>query len=574
VNIIEALESPALFAPHFAGESWEPWKACLAALFGLKMTEAQAALYRECTGCIALPTKPFREGALVVGRRGGKSRALALIATFLGAFVDHAPFLAVGEVATIVIITPSKQQARTCLRYIIGLLRATPALAAMIEGETADSVTLSNRCQIEVGTASYKVSRGYTYVAVLADESAFWPKEESAQPDTEILRAVRPGLMTLPYSMLILASSPYDKRGELWRMFKKYFGQDSKRVLVWRAATTTMNPGVDREQIDAEREADPESAAAEYDACFREGLSQFIPKELVEAAVERGLFEIPPSPMTSYFGFCDPSGGSSDSMTLAISSRSKEGVAVLDHITEVKAPFDPDSVTQQFAQTLKAYGLHSVTGDRYGGLWPSERFKTHGIEYIPSERTKSQIYLETLPLLTARRVQLLDNRRLVAQLCGLERHTGRVGKDTIDHAPGSMDDVANAACGALNLAGNQEDDLAVWIRAGRSDPAPAPVALVPEPIAPDQLYIPMVKPGSADDLRMRQRRASRMVHTLIAGEPTVRVSSPKDIFLIEVHGLPAICIPEGPNVEVPLRIAQNPALARNGARIIDEEDAA
>ena len=46
MNIVQALEDERLFAPHFRAESWGPWKACLAALFGLKMTKAQAALYR------------------------------------------------------------------------------------------------------------------------------------------------------------------------------------------------------------------------------------------------------------------------------------------------------------------------------------------------------------------------------------------------------------------------------------------------------------------------------------------------------------------------------------------------
>jgi hypothetical protein len=57
-----------------------------------------------------------------------------------------------------------------------------------------------------------------------------------------------------------------------------------------------------------------------------------------------------------------------------------------------------------------------------------------------------------LPLLNSRKVQLLDDRRLISQLHGLERRTARGGKDSIDHAPGSHDDAANAVAGALVLA--------------------------------------------------------------------------------------------------------------------------
>jgi hypothetical protein len=61
-----------------------------------------------------------------------------------------------------------------------------------------------------------------------------------------------------------------------------------------------------------------------------------------------------------------------------------------------------------------------------------------------------------LPELNSRNVALLDSPRLVAQLCGLERRTSRGGRDIIDHAPGSHDDIANAVAGALVMAIRRE----------------------------------------------------------------------------------------------------------------------
>ena len=51
----------------------------------------------------------------------------------------------------------------------------------------------------------------------------------------------------------------------------------------------------------------------------------------------------------------------------------------------------------------------------------------------------------------AGRAQLLDLKRLVNQLCSLERRTARGGRDLIDHPqhPGAHDDLANAVCGAF-----------------------------------------------------------------------------------------------------------------------------
>lgn len=96
--------------------------------------------------------------------------------------------------------------------------------------------------------------------------------------------------------------------------------------------------------------------------------------------------------------------------------------------------------------------LQLIVGDHYAGEWPRERFAKHGVTYETSRLTKSELYLGLLPLLNSGRVVLLDDRRLRAQLLGLERHTGRGGRDSITHAPGQHDDLINAAAGALLLA--------------------------------------------------------------------------------------------------------------------------
>jgi hypothetical protein len=151
-----------------------------------------------------------------------------------------------------------------------------------------------------------------------------------------------------------------------------------------------------------------------------------------------------------YVAFADPSGGSSDSMTLAIAHQEGDRGGV-DAVREVRPPFSPESVVAEFATLLKTYGVQAVHGDRYGGIWPAERFQQHGIDYRPAEKPKSDIYREFLPLLNSARVELLENPRLVSQLCSLERRTARGGRDSIDHpqGAGAHDDVANAVAGAL-----------------------------------------------------------------------------------------------------------------------------
>jgi hypothetical protein len=130
-------------------------------------------------------------------------------------------------------------------------------------------------------------------------------------------------------------------------------------------------------------------------------------------------------------------------------------------------------VAKDFSETLRAYGLHRVTGDRFGGEWPREAFQKYGVTYDLAEKSKSDLYSALLPALNSGRVDLLDHPKLRAQLCGLERRTARGGRDSVDHAPGAHDDIANAV-GLLvtNLIGKSRPipDDAVFGNAGHRTP--------------------------------------------------------------------------------------------------------
>ncbi len=179
-----------------------------------------------------------------------------MCAVFLACFRDYRPHLAPGERATVLIIATDRRQARVIFRYIRALLTEVPMLARMIVREASESFDLSNSVSIEVGTASYRSIRGYTIVAALCDEMAFWPTDDSAQPDYEILDAIRPGMATIPGAMLLCASSPYARRGALWTAHRQHFGKEGSPILVWQADTRTMNPTVPKHVIAAANERD------------------------------------------------------------------------------------------------------------------------------------------------------------------------------------------------------------------------------------------------------------------------------------------------------------------------------
>jgi len=292
-TILEAMDDPHLFAALFVGTSWKPWRAFLAALFALPMDSDALALYQHHTGRVAPPLEAFVEAALIVGRRGGKSRVLALIAVFLAAFHDYRHRLAPGEAATVAIIAADRRQARSVMRFMLGMLEAVEMMAPMVEGQTAESITLTNGVCLEIHTASFRVTRGYSLVAAICDEIAFWRSEDtSANPADEILRALRPGLSNLG-GLLLMASSPYDKRGPLYGAFRRHWAQDGARVLVWRGSTAEMNPQIDPRVIEQAYEDDGANAAAEYGAEFRDDIAAFVTREAVDGCTAPGRYELP-----------------------------------------------------------------------------------------------------------------------------------------------------------------------------------------------------------------------------------------------------------------------------------------
>ncbi len=74
-------------------------------------------------------------------------------------------------------------------------------------------------------------------------------------------------------------------------------------------------------------------------------------------------------------------------MTLAIAHQ-EESRVVLDVLRECRPPFSPEDVVKEFSEQMKAYRISRVSGDRYGGDWPHDRFRTHGIRYDAVSKPK------------------------------------------------------------------------------------------------------------------------------------------------------------------------------------------
>jgi hypothetical protein len=453
MNIIDSIQDKALFRPAFKDlASWQSWMIYLRALFGLPGIEgADSILFQECTGLNEPPTERVRESFVICGRRSGKSFVSALVSVFLACFKDWKPYLSPGERGWIFIIAVDKAQAGIIRRYIGGLLHGSAILRAMVEKETVEAVDLKNGVSLSVKTCNFRSLRGYTVLCAIMEEMAFWRSEESANPDREVMAAIRPALSTIPESLLIGISTPYGRAGVLWQQFKENFGQ-AGRPLIWKADSRTMNPTIDQGLIDKAIADDPETAKAEWLAEWRSDLAAFLSGEAIEACIIPGRFELPKIAGVQYSAFLDPSGGRSDSFTLGIAHREESGKVILDVLRERKPPFQPQGVVAEFSDVLKSYQIMSAISDRYAGEWVTEAFLKHDISIKPAEQSASELYLEFLPLISGGQVEMLDIKRLVSQLAGLERRTRAGGKDLVTHYQGGHDDAANAAAGACVIA--------------------------------------------------------------------------------------------------------------------------
>lgn len=444
-------------------DTWATWRTILRAAFGHPLTDPELDLLAILAGpnCPP-PTSPVRELWVIAGRRSGKSRMAAAVASYVGS-LDHRSRLAPGETGYIVVMSPTRDQSKAIANYIAAFFARSPILRQMVISTSDEEIELVGNIKIAVTTNSFRTIRSRTILLAVFDETAFWRDETSANPDAEVYRAVKPALIASG-GMLLGISSPYRQIGLLHEKWRKYWNKESDHLII-RAPTTLLNPTIDPALIERERADDPESARAEWDAEWRTGISSLLTDDVIDDAIDVNRpIELPPRKnQYRYYTFVDASGGRHDQFAIAIGHVENENEPnerfVLDVIRGRKPPFDPFVVAGEYAALARWYGCSTVTGDAYGAEWVRESFEKNGATYRTSRRNKSELYLEMIAPFSRGLVQLPNDPILVRELRLLERRVARSGRDSVDHptTSGSSDDRANALAGVLYLATNGID---------------------------------------------------------------------------------------------------------------------
>jgi hypothetical protein len=426
----------------------QAWVVAYKAFDGEPLTGDELEIWRALSGRNSYEPNAARELVAVKGRRAQGTKTACKYLAYAIHTADFRQFAAKSDRLHVPIIAQSRDVAGEIMSYLTAFYEETE-LRSEVEEIFKASIQLRNGFIISTQTCSYRAPRGITAPIALLDEVGVW-RIEGSDVDKSVIRSLTPAMVQFPNRKLIILGSPWVKAGALWDAWQRRDKASGKRLVI-HAPTALMNQRIPAEELASEQAADPLNYRREFLAEFVDDVGQFLSLELIESAVVRQRTILPYVKGKEYRAFCDPSGGRADSMCLGI-GHAEGDRAILDLVDEVKPPFAPQDAVKKFCMILEAYHCSEVVGDAYSGSWVAQEFSKYGINYVLSERSKSEIYLAILPLLAGGCCELLDSKRLVTQLAGLERRSGRGGRDSVDHMMGTgHDDAANVCAGVLTL---------------------------------------------------------------------------------------------------------------------------
>lgn len=450
------LTDPELAGEVYAGDSWLTWRTVLIGCCGEPLSVEETDVFHTFTGRMP-PQTLLWLWAFFIGRRGGKDAAIRALIAYLALCREWK--VSPGETPVVLLLAADREQAKVAYGYILGLLRACPVLEQEIVNVTADRIVLGSGVEIQVATSDFAAVRGRTVVAAVLDEFAFWSDDQGV----EVLRALRPAMATQPNAVVAIITTIYGQSGPAFELFRQW-GQDSDQQIIVKGSTRDFNPTVPQAFVDAELARDPEAAQAEYLTIPRSDIAPFIDAALIDSVTRSEPRELPylavnrNGAFNSYFAGLDVSGGRSDAAGCAVAHMVGD-LVIVDAVRRWPAPHDPQVVAGEVAAFLREYKITSAHADEYAAEFARSVYASAGVALVSAPGTRSEAYLHMLPLMTTGRIELPPEPVLRNELLGLERRTGRNGRDTVDHRPHCHDDLSNCVA------------LAAWQGARKRKPA-------------------------------------------------------------------------------------------------------
>ena len=429
-----------------------------------------------------IPTEARAVLVAVCGARSGKSRVLGALYSLWRALTADLTALAPGELAVALIVCPDLRLARQTLRFALGAAKAVPSIARLIEGESADALTLRRPDEHVVSlealpaTRGGSALRGRSLVSAVLDECAFFRDESFQVNDQELFRAVAPRI--LPGGLIVVCSTPWAESGLLYDEFSRNHGHPVT-ALAALAPTDVMNPAK-RAEVERERARDPENARREFDAEFMPmGSGLFFDGNAIDQAIDRALT----TPLSSDGARGTAVGGDlglvrDSSAFVAVQQR--EGFFVPAEVVELRpekgAPLKLSVVCATGAEFARRHAVGSIAVDHHA-LEPAREHMPDDVALDAIEGgqdAKVARYILARSLLNEGRLRVPSSeRRLIQQMREvIARPTPGGGLQiTLPRRAGAHGDVLSAFVVALAaIAGDRVFTAARLERVTRAEP--------------------------------------------------------------------------------------------------------
>jgi hypothetical protein len=407
----------------------------------------------------------------IVGRRGGKTTLAAALSCFCSIKEDWSKYLEKTPVATILILSPTKELSQEILEIVRNMYQNSPVLNRLIDTKKRNTQSTFNikvpfieivdgkeqvhfsRVQIKVGAASKKTTRGIAACAVICDEISFWGTDEKfAETDVDILRAVKPAQAQFKDKFLLIKlSSPGIKQGVLYDEYQKRF-ELPESYAVFKAPSWVWNPSKFTEGfLRTELDLDPTGFASEYRGDFVDSLSDFISPESLDATILKGKTFLTPEAKGEDAVYTAAIDAAFKGDRFAFTVMGQHGARIKQYVMNTwqgtrKDPVKSREVAQYISTVCKEFGISRVHADQYAFQPLKEIFEQYGVNLIETPFTntfKKQIYYNLKQMIHNLKIDLLDNHINISEIKQLKVEQTSTGLVRIGHPPGGHDDCAD-----------------------------------------------------------------------------------------------------------------------------------
>lgn len=418
-------------------------------------TPRQAAILSE------IERDRIRTAVLRLGRRSGKGRIAAIVATFEATAnaAAHLEAVADNEQVAVVVIGRSQSQARLVHRFIDGFLKS-PQLAPLVIKSTDDEIVLANGMTILTLPCHAASVRGFAAAVVVFDEMAWYQGRDGSPLDPkELWDAAVPATAQFPHGRVLVLSTPRWAGGFFPDLCERARSGRFADMREWHYATAEMNHLVPASFLAQEEAADPVAYRREYLALFESGFGAVFDPTTIRAAVVHGLTEVPPAAALRYVISVDAA-FVGDRFAVAV-GHAEAGTVELDAVRGWRGtkgtPVQVDPTLDEIAALSKAYHGAKVLIDQYAAEPIRQALRKRGVSVIERPWTnegKVDAVAATRRHLQGGTLTLLDHGDLVRELISLEQHPLPSGRPRIAAPSGGTDDYATAVLALVaELAG-------------------------------------------------------------------------------------------------------------------------